>query len=125
MATPGRYAKIAEELEAKIPQKGFRRFSYAEIQKAVRQAGDTDSPPAQRRDDLERELRSSQGVHAYPPLKTGNVKRGTRYYRLYRYDSAVAKLVDIIVNPGKDNDQKLKKLVSAVNGVKRLKGLMD
>ena len=124
MATPGRYAKIAEALNAKIPQKGFRRFSYAEIQKAVRQAGDADSTPAQKRDDLERELKGSQGVHAYPPLKTGNTKRGTRYYRLYRYDSAVAKLVDIITNPSVANDQKLRKLVGAANNMKRLKGVM-
>ncbi len=72
-------------------------------------------------------MKGNQVVHAYPPLKTGSAKRGTRYYRLYRYDSAVAKLVDIIVNPGKDNDQKLGKLVNAAKSPKKvnLKGVLD
>ncbi len=119
MADPGRYAKAAADLKEKIKtvrraNKDFRRFSYDEIQRAVRQAAGPNSTPMEGRVDLEKALLKI-GVRAYPSLRSGKV-RGGRYYLLFHHDTTVAKLIDVIAEHGNENDAKLARVAKSVKG---------
>ena len=129
MADPVRYKKSADLLLQKVKtkdaqKKGFRRFTKAEIGKIVEQAGD----PAIANAEAERNLRaalSEKGVLTYTPWKDG-VPKAKRHYLLYHHGGAMAKIMDVIVNHGKDNDQKLGKVVNAAESGKKinLKGVL-
>ena len=99
-----RYAKAAEDLKAKIHKKGFGKFSLPQIQKALEKVGDTHGASAQARGDLEEALYEI-GVRANPRLRTRN-ERG-KCYLLFHHNTVVAKLVDAVTRPGKDNDKNL------------------
>lgn len=104
MAVHERYAKAAEDLKAKIHKKGFGKFSLPQIQKALEKVGDTHGASAQARGDLEEALYEI-GVRANPRLRTRN-ERG-KCYLLFHHNTVVAKLVDAVTRPGKDNDKNL------------------
>lgn len=120
MVDPARYKKSACLLQQKVntkdaQKKGFRRFTQADLNKVVEQAGD----PAATTSDDQRSLREAlrdKGVLTYMPWKEG-AQRKQRHYLLFHHNSAMAKLVDIIADHGKDNDAKLAKVVTKVKGL--------
>ena len=118
-ADPARYKKSAGLLLQKVNTKdaqkqGFRRFTKAAIDKIVEQAGESAIANAEAEKSL-REALSGEGVLTYMPWKDG-ASRAKRHYLLYHHGGAMSKLVDVIVNPGKDNDQKLARVAKSVKG---------
>ena len=123
MVDPARYKNSADLLLQKVKTKdaqkqGFRRFTKAAIGKIVEQAGDPAIANAEAEKNLREALRD-KGVLIYMPWKDG-APRAKRHYLLYHHGGAMAKIVDVIVNPGKDNDQKLGKLVNAAGNGKKV-----
>lgn len=112
MVGPGRYAKSAAHLKAKI-EAAFVSVSYAEVTEALRMAGDQRST-RQRRSALESAL-SDLGVRAYPPL--GTPESETQSYRLFHHETVVASLVDLLKTPGEESDKKLAEVVTKVKGL--------